>query len=180
MFEQYKKMQDEREAATGMRQSLKGMVIKLCVGFIFAAAGVRFISDGDIPLVLFSLIIGLGFISWGLVPYLIATDNMKRDGKKNTLSVVISRMRQSFGAMVAKITIGLLFIVVMLDEIGTQTDAFIFSFIIGLAFIAWGLVPFILTWKNKKKQDIDELMAMPLYEYEKDEAEKLAEKYENK
>ena len=66
------------------------------------------------------------------------------------------------------------------DDIKTETDTFIFTSVIGLGFIAWGLFPFISAWKTKKKQGIEELLSMPLNKYGEDEAEKLAEKYDIK
>ena len=180
MFKQYNKIRDEREAATGMRQSRGAMIAKICAGILFIATGLCFIPDEDLSIVLFSCVIGLGFFAWGFVPYLIAADKKKNGGRVNTVFAVIESMQQSFGGMVAKITVGLLFIVTMLDDIKTETDTFIFTSVIGLGFIAWGLFPFISAWNNKKKQGIEELLSMPLNKYGEDEAEKLAEKYDIK
>ena len=62
-------------------------------------------------------------------------------------------MRQSQGAMIAKIAVGILFLISGLTTNWTETSEdplgpMLISILVGLALIAWGLVP----WLNAKKK----------------------------
>ncbi len=62
---------DEREARTGMRQSIGAMIIKIAFGAVSVALA---FDSGDPEWTIVhkatSVIIGLAFIAWGLLPYL--------------------------------------------------------------------------------------------------------------
>ena len=73
---------DAREKATGMRQSTGAMIAKIAVGALFLISGVT--TDWHSPeysepvgAMIFSLIIGLALIAWGLVPWLLAKKKLR-------------------------------------------------------------------------------------------------------
>ena len=96
-------------------------------------------------------------------------------------------MRQSIGVMIAKIAAGCMFIAVSLEDYGGDMEGFLVGVILGLACIAWGLVPFLMA-QQKKKEDalrakqkhVEQILATPLEKFGADSAEKLAEKYKDK
>ena len=61
-------------------------------------------------------------------------------------------MRQSMGAMIAKIAVGALFIVSPLTT--GEASTIVTGLIIGLALIAWGLLPYIKA-KRTKRENVD-------------------------
>ena len=73
-----KEAADERERTTGMRQSTGAMIAKIVFGTIFLISGVTTdwaaqaepgASNPYGPMVV-SLVVGLGLIAWGLIPWL--------------------------------------------------------------------------------------------------------------
>ena len=79
MSNQYRRSRaDEREARTGMRQSRGAMIAKIVFGLVLISAGTDFDSDQwDFSFFAFCLVIGGGFIAWGLLPYLEARKKQK-------------------------------------------------------------------------------------------------------
>ena len=62
---------DEREARTGMRQTMGAMVAKIAAGVLFIFYGFVPSSDGwSFQYFLTAFAIGAGLIAWGLFPYL--------------------------------------------------------------------------------------------------------------
>lgn len=68
---------DEREARTGMRQSIPAMIAKIAAGVVVLVSSFPLLSQGE-PL---SFVIGLaaavGLAAWGLVPYLKAKQSKR-------------------------------------------------------------------------------------------------------
>lgn len=58
---------DEREARTGMRQSMGAMIAKIAIGALFVISA---FGTGSIGGVLTGLVIGAALIAWGLIPYI--------------------------------------------------------------------------------------------------------------
>ena len=86
----------------------------------------------------------------------------------------------NIGLVILKVAIGCFVIVVGLDDIDDLTQFLIFV-VLGLAFIAWGILPYVIAKKEIKKQEARMILEKPFPEDElKDEAEILAEKYYNK
>ncbi len=86
----------------------------------------------------------------------------------------------SLGATIAKIAIGGCFIAVGVDDIPDDISGFLFTLVIGLAFIAWGLIPYYQAKQREKQEEVERILSKPLKPEEKDEAERLAEKYNNR
>ena len=63
---------DERERATGMRQSKTAMLVKIVVGVLFLFSAVSLAAQGNISSFVCGLVIGGALVAWGLVPYLTA------------------------------------------------------------------------------------------------------------
>lgn len=57
---------DEREAATGMRQTQGAMIAKIVVGVIFIISAFATETAGA---ALIGIVVGLGVIAWGLLPW---------------------------------------------------------------------------------------------------------------
>ncbi len=62
--ERKRALADEREQKTGMRQSTASMILKIAFGILFIYVG--FTSKSTFT----GLIIGVGLLAWGLVPYI--------------------------------------------------------------------------------------------------------------
>lgn len=58
---------DERERATGMRQSMGAMIAKIAIGALFVLSS---FGTGEISSTLVGIVIGAALIAWGLLPYL--------------------------------------------------------------------------------------------------------------
>ena len=86
----------------------------------------------------------------------------------------------SLGATIAKIAIGGCIIAVGVDDIPGDISGFLFALVIGLAFIAWGLIPYYQAKQREKQEEVERILSKPLKPEEKDEAERLAEKYNNR
>ena len=69
---------DAREKATGMRQSNGAMIAKIVVGALFLISGITTnwseAADTSDPVgtMIFSILVGLALIAWGLIPWLTA------------------------------------------------------------------------------------------------------------
>ena len=61
-------------------------------------------------------------------------------------------MNQSIGAMIAKIAAGLFCIAAMFQESVTEVGTVVAGCVIGLALIAWGVVPFVKEKLDEKKE----------------------------
>ena len=86
----------------------------------------------------------------------------------------------SIGKVIAKVAIGCFIIIVGLDEIADITQ-FLLFLVLGLAFIAWGILPYIQAKREAKQEAAIRILETPFPgEKEKDAAEILAEKYYNK
>ena len=99
-------------------------------------------------------------------------------------------MRQSYGAMIAKICAGLLFIIVGFTPSGdklTLSDI-LFGMVIGGGLIAWGLGPYLNVIRKRKREDElhdKQILGTPLEKFGDkdpfaDQAEELAKHYEKK
>ena len=90
----------------------------------------------------------------------------------------------SVGGTIAKIAIGAFIIIVGSDEIGKDLEQFLIFLVLGLAFIAWGVIPAVLYMKRKKAADAERMERILNAPFPgsapKDDAELLAEKYYNK
>ena len=61
----------EREARTGMKQSMGAMIAKIAVGILFVIAGFSSPEGGwTFGYFLTALVVGVALIAWGLLPYL--------------------------------------------------------------------------------------------------------------
>ena len=99
-------------------------------------------------------------------------------------------MRQSYGAMIFKIVMGLLFIIVGFapGETALDVTSILMSIVIGLGFIAWALVPLLGVKRKKELEDAaldKQILNTPLNQFGKedpfaDQAEQLAKHYEKK
>ena len=79
--------------------------------------------------------------------------------------------------MIFKVALGAIFIVIGLDDV-SDTTFLLFCFVLGLAFIAWGLVPYLQARRHEKIEETERILNTPIKGHdEKDEAERLAEKY---
>jgi len=71
-----KEAADARQKATGMRQSNGAMIAKLAFGFLFFVSGLTTDwksqpgVENPVFSMVFSVILGLALIAWGLIPYL--------------------------------------------------------------------------------------------------------------
>ena len=83
----------------------------------------------------------------------------------------------SIGATIVRIAIGGCIIATGIDDIPGDISGFLFTLVIGLAFIAWGIIPYYQARQKEKQAEIDDILSRPLKPEEKDEAERLAEKY---
>ena len=86
----------------------------------------------------------------------------------------------SLGKTIAKIAVGACIIAVGLDEIPGSFSDFLIFLIIGAALIAWGLIPYYQARQKEKQEEVDRILSRPIKPEDKDDAEKLAEKYYNK
>ena len=88
-------------------------------------------------------------------------------------------MKPSLGKTIFKVAIGLICIVIGLDD-AKDLSFFLFCFVIGAAFIAWGLIPYFEAKKKAKQEETEAILNAPFPgepEEEEDEAERLARKY---
>ena len=104
----------------------------------------------------------------------------------------LTGMRQSIGAMIAKIAFGLIFIGVTFDDSGDPLSfgGKVVGLCIGGALLAWGLVPFFAARKKRKAAEEEKaaeraakILSVPLEKFgdgEAKKAETLAKKYEEK
>ena len=77
----------ERERQIGMRQPIGAMIAKITVGFLFCVIGfIPFGGEISIIRLLILLIIGGGFIAWGLVPYLLGRKVHEEEALKEILA----------------------------------------------------------------------------------------------
>lgn len=83
----------------------------------------------------------------------------------------------SIGSTIVRIAIGGCIIATGIDDIPGDISGFLFTLVIGLAFIAWGVIPYCQARKKEKQEEIERILSKPLKPEEKDEAERLAEKY---
>ena len=84
----------------------------------------------------------------------------------------------TLGKTIAKIAVGAIIIVIGLEDIFTDFTFFLFTFIIGAALIAWGLIPYMQARRKEKEEEVERILNTPLKkEEEMDEAERLAQKY---
>lgn len=67
---------DQREAATGMRQTKWAMILKIVLGIIFVIASFSLNSASEIVI---GIIVGIGLIAWGFLPYYRAKKAKKPD-----------------------------------------------------------------------------------------------------
>ena len=71
-----KEAADARERATGMRQSRGAMIAKIVFGALFLISGITtdWVNESDVSdpvgTMLFSIVLGLALIAWGVVPWL--------------------------------------------------------------------------------------------------------------
>lgn len=86
----------------------------------------------------------------------------------------------SLGVTIAKIAIGGCVIAVGVDDLPHDLSGFLFAFVIGAAFIAWGLIPYYQARRREQQEQTERILSQPLKPEEKDEAERLAEKYDHK
>ena len=105
---------------------------------------------------------------------------------------VLTGMRQSIGAMIAKIAFGLIFIGVTFDDSGEPLSfgGRVVGLCIGGALLAWGLVPFLMARKKRKAAEEEKaaeraakILSVPLEKFgdgEANKAETLAKQYEEK
>ena len=87
----------------------------------------------------------------------------------------------SLGKTIAKIAVGAIVIAVGLEDVFSDFTGFLIALIIGAALIAWGLIPYYQQVKKAKAEETERILRTPVEKFdEKDEAERLAEKYYNK
>lgn len=67
---------DQREAATGMRQSMGAMIAKIAVGVLFFCVA---FTTGSAGAVITGIVIGLALIAWGLLPWLLSRLKAKKE-----------------------------------------------------------------------------------------------------
>ena len=110
--------------------------------------------------------------------YHVPPQDPRRDPRQDQQNVP---KKQTSGKMIAKIAIGAICIIVGLDDIFTDFTFFLFCLVIGLAFIAWGLVPYLEEKRREKAEETEKILNshVPGLD-EEDEAERLAKKYSNK
>ena len=90
--------------------------------------------------------------------------------------------RPSLGKTIAKIAIGAIIAIVGLDDISDLTF-FLTCVVIGAAFIAWGLIPYLQAVRAEKQEQTERILRAPFPKPDQpaeDEAERLAKKYYNK
>ncbi|MBR0441639.1 MAG: hypothetical protein IJJ75_04450 [Firmicutes bacterium] len=93
---------DKREAETGMRQTLGGMIVKIAAGALFIAVALeRDNGTWSISYFLTGVILGLSLIAWGLIPYLGAR-RKKKDEQMDRLERVLSVPLEKFGDQQSK------------------------------------------------------------------------------
>lgn len=86
----------------------------------------------------------------------------------------------TLGKTIAKIAVGACFIAVGLDDLPGDLSGFLIGLIVGAALIAWGLIPYYQARRREKQEETERILSKPLKPEEKDEAERLAEKYDHK
>ena len=102
------------------------------------------------------------------------------DPRKQEQNDAAAPKTPSLGKTIAKIAIGACFIAVGLDDLPGDLSGFLIALIVGAALIAWGLIPYYQARQKEKQEEIDSILSKPIKPEEKDEAEKLAEKYTDK
>lgn len=75
--EERKAEADEREARTGMRQSIPAMIAKIAAGLVVFASSFSLLSQKEIFSFVVGLVIAFGLIAWGVVPYLKAKQSKR-------------------------------------------------------------------------------------------------------
>lgn len=85
---------DAREKATGMRQSMGGMIAKLAIGVIFLLVA---LTNGELDAGgrIVGIVIGAALIAWGLVPYLKA----KKENEAAAAQAAASRQAAEFARL---------------------------------------------------------------------------------
>ena len=89
----------------------------------------------------------------------------------------------SLGKTIAKVAIGACFVAVGLEDIFTDFSGTMIGIIIGIALIAWGLIPYMEAKRKLQAEETERILKTPFpnsEEDEEDEAERLAKKYYNK
>ncbi|MBO4862526.1 MAG: hypothetical protein J5535_06490 [Firmicutes bacterium] len=89
--------------------------------------------------------------------------------------------KQTMGKMIFKIALGAIIIVVGLEDLFTDFFSSLVMIIVGAAFVAWGLIPYLEEKRRQKTEETEKILnaKVPGFD-EEDEAEKLAKKYYDK
>ena len=87
----------------------------------------------------------------------------KACGKAHQAAVREQRtgMKQSMGAMIAKIAFGILFVLAGFSspEGGWSIEYFLTALVVGGALIAWGLLPYLKVYKEKRAEELSKRKA---------------------
>lgn len=88
------KAADEREAKTGMRQSNVVMAVKIIVGVACLSGGFLPNDEGQFSVLSMvkGVLIGTGFIAWGLIPYM----NAKKKKEQQDLKEILATPLQTY------------------------------------------------------------------------------------
>ena len=89
--------------------------------------------------------------------------NLEADYRKKTTG-----MSQTIGVMIAKISIGAIFVLCGISILFKYTSvlSFFISLIIGGGLIAWGVVPYVMGRKVLEQQEMERVLSIPLQTYE--------------
>ncbi len=88
---------EEREAKTGMRQSIGAMIAKMAFGFLFISTGFRSPDSGwSFGYFLTCLTLGGALIAWGLLPYLASKKNKDLEAAER-MEKILATPLEKFG-----------------------------------------------------------------------------------
>ena len=90
-------------------------------------------------------------------------------------------MRQSSGAMIAKIIIG--FLIMSYGFVAPEGDKWTVShlilyFVIGIAIASWGIIPYLNAKAKREQKELKEVLSVPLQTFEDMELQKAKERVE--
>ena len=89
--------------------------------------------------------------------------------------------KQTMGKMIFKIALGAIIVIMGLEELFSDFFSSLVMIVVGAAFIAWGLIPYLEEKRRQQAEETEKILnaKVPGFD-EEDEAEKLAKKYSDK
>ena len=124
------------------KPSLVSTAVKTFVGLLFFIVALD--MDGDTIAV--SLVIGLAFLAWAVLPHV----RFKREMQEAQNGTLSSIEKPGIGAMIAKVTFASMFVIMAFDM--DDTSSVLISLLLGAVFLFWACFPF-LRYKHAKQTE---------------------------